>query len=257
VIGIVAALCIVAVLAGQAWAVAKLRRVEPARVHAAHAAPARVAPAVAEDPMGRVVSVLRRRRWLRHSLSFASVVIGLIAIGMIGYPFYTNLYADRRQDELSRQFASDELRQAYRDRTIQEGDSLTRIIIPAIDVDVVVVEGVSPSALRAGAGHYPSTPLPCEDGNVAIAGHRTTYGRPFHNLDLLEVGDEITLETPIGSCTYAVNESSPLIVRPDDISVLESTPEPTLTLTTCHPKGSARQRLIIKATRVEDSQTSA
>jgi sortase A len=176
---------------------------------------------------------------------------------MIGYPFYTNLYADRRQDQLSRQFASDELRQAYRDGQIQEGDSLTRIVIPAIDVDVVVVEGVSPSALRAGAGHYPSTPLPCEDGNVAIAGHRTTYGRPFHNLDLLQVGDEITLETPIGTCTYTVGDGSPIIVRPDDVSVLQGTPEPTLTLTTCHPKGSARQRLVIHATRVEDSQTSA
>ena len=255
-IGLVAALCIVAVLAGQAWAITVLRRPEPVRAHAARVTePA--APVRPDEPMGRVISVLRRRRWLRHSLSFASVVIGLVAIGMIGYPFYTNLYADRRQDELERQFATDELRQAYRDRQIQVGDSLTRIIIPAIDVDVVVVQGVTPSALRAGAGHYPSTPLPCEDGNVAIAGHRTTYGRPFHNLDLLETGDEITLETPIGSCTYSVSEASPLIVRPSDVSVIQNTAEPILTLTTCHPKGSARQRLVIQATRVEATQTPA
>jgi sortase A len=259
VIGVVAALCIVAVLAGQAWAIPRLRRQEPVRAHAANAA-APVAPAVAprpEEPMGRVIGVLRRRRWLRHSLSFASVVIGLVAVGMIGYPFYTNLYADRLQDELGRQIASDELRQAYESGTVQEGDSLTRIIIPAIDIDVVVVEGVTPAALRAGAGHYPSTPLPCEDGNVAIAGHRTTYGRPFHNLDLLQAGDEIILETPIGRCTYAVSEASPLIVRPDDVSVIAPTAEPSLTLTTCHPKGSARQRLIVQATRVDTTSIPA
>ena len=111
------------------------------------------------------------------------------------------------------------LRQAYLERRIQVGDSLTRIKIPAIDVDVVVVEGTSASALRAGAGHYPSTPLPCEQGNVGIAGHRTTYGRPFNNLDLLAPGDLIVLETPIGICTYKVSEPY-RIVAPDDMSVV-------------------------------------
>ena len=127
--------------------------------------------------------------------------VGLLvgAVGTIGYPFYTNLLQDRIQSRLDRQLASPELRQAYLNRNVQVGDSLTRIKIPDIDVDVVVVEGTTASALRAGAGHYPDTPLPCEIGNVAIAGHRTTYGRPFHNLDLLKVGDEITLETPIGT----------------------------------------------------------
>src|SRR3546814_1729232 len=105
-----------------------------------------------------------------------------------------------------RQIASPELKQDYLDRNVDVGDSLTRLTIPSIEVDVVVVEGTTASALRAGAGHYADTPLPCEIGNVAIAGHRTTYGRPFHNVDLLEVGDEITLQTPIGECTYAVSE---------------------------------------------------
>jgi len=251
VIGVVAAICIVAVLAGQARAITVLRRPEPVALHRPR--PAAAAASVPDEPMGKVIDVLRRRRWLRHSLSFASVVIGLVAVGMIGYPFYTNLYADRRQDQLERQFASDDLRQAYRDGQIQEGDSLTRIIIPAIDIDVVVVEGTTPSALRAGAGHYVSTPLPCEDGNVGIAGHRTTYGRPFHNLDLLTAGDEIILQTPVGECRYAVTEDSPLIVRPTDVTVIQPTVEPTLTLTTCHPKGSARQRLVIHATRVGEA----
>ncbi len=68
--------------------------------------------------------------------------------------------------------------------------------------------------MRAGAGHYPDTPLPCEDGNVGIAGHRTTYGKPFANLDQLGPGDTIILETPIGSCTYEVTKQ-PFIVSPE------------------------------------------
>ena len=59
--------------------------------------------------------------------------------------------------------------------------------IPVLGVDVVVVEGTTASALRAGAGHYPETPLPCELGNVGIAGHRTTYGKLFNQIDRLKL----------------------------------------------------------------------
>jgi sortase A len=174
--------------------------------------------------------------------------VGLLvaAAGMLGYPFYTNLYQSRVQQRLDNQLVSPELQQAYRDRNVGTGDALTRIRIPAINVDVVVVEGTTASALRAGAGHYPTTPLPCETGNVAIAGHRTTYGKPFANVQLLKPGDEIILETPIGSCTYKVSQA-PFVVTPRDTSVVAPTPGSALTLTTCHPKGSARQRLIIRA----------
>jgi sortase A len=207
-------------------------------------------PATGSDPLSRLVDLLRRRRGARLVVSTLSIGLLVAAVGMIGYPFYTNLVQDRIQSRLDRQLASPDLRDAYLNREIAEGDSLTRIIIPAIDVDVVVVAGTTASALRAGAGHYPETPLPCEIGNVAIAGHRTTYGRPFHNLDLLSPGDQITLETPIGSCTYEVSRE-PWIVQPTALDVVANTPdEAALTLTTCHPKGSARERLIVRATMV-------
>jgi sortase A len=134
---------------------------------------------------------------------------------------------------------------------VEVGDSLTRIRIPAIDVDVVVVEGITPTALRAGAGHYPQTPLPCESGNVAIAGHRTTYGKPFGNLDRLKAGDTIELTTPIGGCVYQLSRA-PFTVAPSDISVIDPTAERSVTLTTCHPRGSAAQRLIVRATWVKN-----
>jgi sortase A len=210
-------------------------------------------PSSGTDPLSKLVDVLRGRRWARMLLTTTSIGLLVGAVAMVGYPFYTNLLQDRIQSRLDRQIASPEIKQAYLDRNIGIGDSLTRIIIPDIDVDVVVVEGTTASALRAGAGHYPDTPLPCEIGNVGIAGHRTTYGRPFHNMDLLRPGMEITLQTPIGECTYEITEE-PFAVSPKQVEVVANTPdEATLTLTTCHPKGSARQRLIVKATMVRSN----
>jgi len=213
------------------------------------AAPSAAAPAPDRGVEARIVDYLRRRPWARRGLSFASVALLLGAVVMLGWPFWTNLYQSRVQSQLDRQLVSPELQQAYRDRRVGTGDALTRIKIPAIDIDVVVVEGTTASALRAGAGHYPTTPLPCEPGNVAIAGHRTTFGRPFHNLDRLKPGDQIVLETPVGSCTYEIRKD-PFVVSPTNLSVVGPTMEPTLTLTTCHPKGSAAQRLIVQAVLV-------
>ncbi len=201
-----------------------------------------------------LIDLLRRRRWLRRLLSGLSVLLLLGGVGLVGYPFATNMWQDRIQTRLDDQIASPELQQAYKERKIETGDSLTRIKIPALDLDTVVVEGITPSALRAGAGHYPQTPLPCEGGNVSIAGHRTTFGRPFGNVDQLKPGDTIELTTPIGGCVYQVSRD-PFVVAPSDLSVIEPTGERSLTLTTCHPKGSAAQRLIIRATWVKDLKT--
>ena len=202
-----------------------------------------------------LVGFLRRRRWARRLLSLLSVALLVSAVGMLGYPFYTNFYQNRVQADLERQLAQPDAQRLFQLRQVSTGDALTRLRIPAIGVDVVVVEGTSASALRAGAGHYPETPLPCEKGNVAIAGHRTTYGKPFNNLDRLRTGDIIRLDTPIGPCEYAVERS--FVTTPRDFSVLNPTPDAALTLTTCHPKGSARQRLIVTAKLVSDDTAPA
>ena len=198
-----------------------------------------------------LIDLLRTKRWLRILLSGLSVLLLLGGLGLVSYPFATNMWQDRIQERLGDQIASPELQQAYKERKIETGDSLTRIKIPALGLDTVVVEGITPSALRAGAGHYPQTPLPCEGGNVSIAGHRTTYGRPFGNVDQLKPGDTIELTTPIGGCVYQVARA-PWVVAPSELSVIEPTGERSLTLTTCHPKGSAAQRLIVRATWVKD-----
>jgi sortase A len=203
-----------------------------------------------------VVQFLRARRWARLTLSGASVALLVVAVGLLGYPLYTNFSQHRIQQRLTHQFASPELKQSYQARSAKVGDALTRITIPKINVDVVVVEGTTPSALKAGAGHYSNSPLPCEEGNVAIAGHRTTYGKPFANVDQLKKGDLVMLETPIGTCTYALSQD-PFVVLPEGKlssgkSVVDNTPgQKNLTLTSCHPKGSASHRIIIRATLVK------
>ncbi|MBW3668808.1 MAG: class E sortase [Actinobacteria bacterium] len=126
-----------------------------------------------------------------------------------------------------------------------EGSAIAIMRIPDIGVEKAVVEGVSVADLKKGPGHYPDTPMPGQKGNAAIAGHRTTYGAPFLELDQLEPGDPILVTTRQGSFRYEVRESS--VVRPSEVSVLAPTEDDRLTLTTCHPRYSAKQRLIVVA----------
>jgi sortase A len=108
-----------------------------------------------------------------------------------------------------------------------------------------VVVGVGAPDLKSGPGHYPETPLPGEHGNAAIAGHRTTYGAPFYDVDELGAGDPIFVTTSAGRFRYDVSEQK--IVDPSEVSVLNPTDDDRLTLTTCNPRFSAAERLIVVA----------
>jgi sortase A len=127
------------------------------------------------------------------------------------------------------------------------GDAIARIEIPSIGVDAVVVAGVEPDDLKKGPGHYEGTPMPGQFGNSAIAGHRTTYGQPFYRLDEVAVGDEIVLTTVQGRFVYRATGSE--VVEPEQSEVVATT-DPTvatLTLTTCTPRYTASQRLVVHA----------
>ena len=140
----------------------------------------------------------------------------------------------------------------------EPGEAAGRIIIPAIGVDKTYVRGVDRDDLRQGPGHYPLSVFPGQAGNAAIAGHRTTYGAPFLDLDKLVPGDEIIVETLQGRFRYLVNshesqgaEGGPVghfIVDPRATWVLDDHGDSRLTLTACHPKRSAAQRIIVTAT---------
>jgi len=127
------------------------------------------------------------------------------------------------------------------------GDVVGRIEMPTIGVDANVVEGVGREDLKRAPGHYASTPLPGQLGNAAIAGHRSTYGAPFADLDSLEIGDRIIVTTVQGRFVYRMTAVD--IVNPSASGVIATTDPDVarLTLTTCHPKYSAQQRLIIFA----------
>jgi len=214
---------------------------------------------------------------------------GILILLFVAYQLWgTNLYTAREQDQLEQQF-EEALREADTPGSATttsgpttttvpgtpassttttttepeepppppppDGEAVARIRIPKIGVDSIVVNGVSREDLRKGPGHYPDTPMPGQEGNAAIAGHRTTYGAPFGDLDQLEPGDLIEVRTLQGSFEYRVREQ--LVVRPSDIQVIDPIPinpddpsegyKATLTLTTCNPKYSAAQRLVIQA----------
>jgi len=136
--------------------------------------------------------------------------------------------------------------------TPARGSAFAIIRIPTIDRlkdGWTVVEGVSVGNLKSGAGHMPRTPLPGQPGNAVISGHRTTYGAPFHELDELDPGDIIEVDTALGTHSYAVRET--IIVRPTEVWVTEPRDGAWLTLTTCHPKFSSRRRLIVFAELVD------
>jgi sortase A len=129
-----------------------------------------------------------------------------------------------------------------------KGDAIARIRIPAIGVSDYVVEGTDTASLRKGPGHYPETPLPGEPGTAAIAGHRTTYGAPFRDIDQLKRGDRIVLDMTDGRFIYRVTRTK--IVDDSDLSVLDEVGYKQLILSACHPLYSAAQRVIVFARQV-------
>jgi len=128
------------------------------------------------------------------------------------------------------------------------GSPVGTIYIPKVSLSMVVVEGTDEPQLQLGPGHYPSTPLPGEAGNAAIAGHRTTYLAPFYNLDALVPGDTILVTTVQGTFLYQMTGNQ--VVDPSDVAVVAPTSTPQLTLTTCNPRYSASQRLVVHAALV-------
>lgn len=121
---------------------------------------------------------------------------------------------------------------------------LGAISIPKIGLSHRFYEGVTLTVINEGPGHWPGTAMPGKRGNTVFPGHRTTYSRPFHDLDKLVPGDEVIFDLPDGVHVYHVRET--IIVVPTDLWVVDQTETPTFTLIACHPKGSARQRIVVK-----------
>jgi sortase A len=131
------------------------------------------------------------------------------------------------------------------EKRIQTGDALGRLQIDRIGLNTVFLQGTSTSILQRGPGHYPTTQLPGQAGTVAIAGHRTTYGAPFRNINEIRDGDEIRLVLPYAAFTYEVEKHE--IVEPGDVEIINRVGYERLVLTACHPLYSAAQRWAVFA----------
>ena len=120
-----------------------------------------------------------------------------------------------------------------------------RLLIPALQLNVMVLEGTDPWTLNRAVGHIEGTALPGRAGNVGISAHRDGY---FRNLGRIGPGDEISIVTTENIYRYAVQSTH--IVSPEDVQVLSASDQPVLTLVTCFPfyfVGDAPQRFIVKA----------
>ena len=195
-------------------------------------------------------------RRLVRTISALAVVAGAVVLMVVAHQVWgTGVAGDRAQDRVA-----DELREDWAvpggPVPPAPGAAFAFLHVPRLGEDWTraVVEGVEPEQLEAGPGHYPGTAQPGEVGNFAVAGHRVGQGSPFLDLDSLQRGDAVVVETAGTWHVYRVTTTT--VVAPTETWVVAPTPGGPpggpatgafLTLTTCHPEFSDRERLVVHA----------
>ena len=210
---------------------------------------------------------------------------GLVILLFVVYEVWvTNLFASAKQNDVHQQFqtlldqptvGSSQLPlPGTAQKTIPAGQGIANLYIPTFgsDYNYTVVEGVDDADLEKGPGHYSGTALPGQEGNFSVAGHRVGKGEPFLNLDQLKPGDAVVVQVPGYWYVYKVLGQDGDIAKPDangvvgrqivsptDVAVIAPTPDKAdagasgdyMTMTTCHPKYSANQRMVVHAILAE------
>ncbi|WP_309237579.1 class E sortase [Actinomadura sp. BRA 177] len=182
------------------------------------------------------------------------ITAGLIVMLFVTYELWgTGRYTQGQQDRLHDEMLNSWQSGKVTTEKVKLGKGLAMIRIPRFgdDYHFVVIEGVDRDDLRKGPGHYPGTALPGQIGNFVVSGHRTTYSAPFNRLGELDRGDKILIDTRDEQYVYKVTDRK--IVKPSATEVTAPVPfhpkrrptERLITLTTCHPKYSAAERMII------------
>jgi sortase A len=128
------------------------------------------------------------------------------------------------------------------------GYQIATIRIPQIGLVAPLFEGISQAVLNQGPGHWPGTARPGTWGNVVVGGHRTTYSHPFLNVDWLRPGNQIIFNANGIEAVYAVTGT--MVVPDNAMWIVTQTPGATVTLFSCHPKGSAAQRIVVRGNLV-------
>lgn len=211
------------------------------------------------------------RSWPQLVAGVTLAAISLLAVGKVIWEQWgSNLVASRNQARLAAspfvfynptleevaeavtegEEVAEEVRISGPPAGYERGDKIATIRIPSADIEWQVVAGADTESLKLGPGWMIGTSFPGDPGNAAIAGHRTTYGAPFNRLDELSVGDRIIVSFPDRpDAVYEVRAS--MVLKPEDVWVAHQTDGARLTLTTCHPEGSAKERYVIQAELVE------
>ncbi|MDP2292193.1 MAG: class E sortase [Actinomycetota bacterium] len=218
-------------------------------------------------------------RWVVGGIGKTLIVLGLLMFAFVGYQLWgTGIETARAQNSLENEFqdllsatttapstttppvttapdpattstsTTSTIPTAPAGPPIPDGEPIARMLVPSIGLDWYVVQGVGKDDLKKGPGHFRETPMPGQLGNAAIAGHRTTYGAPFNEIDELVPGDLIEVITPAGRFVYAVTGT--VIVEPSEYAAVIPTIDPTiatLVLATCHPEYTSDQRLVVRA----------
>ncbi len=198
-----------------------------------------------EGPHRLEARIFVARRWLRRARQTISpllVILGVLLLGYVGAQ-YGEMYLEQRHLAREWQKQQSAHRAGPHVRATSADDGLTKLWVPKIDLDSVVVEGTNHKALLLGPGHMPDTPAPGDSGNSVITGHRDTFFRHIHEL---EKGDTVLVQRDGKTFTYEVTGKK--VVEPDDLSVVRPAKDSRLTLITCYPTyyiGPAPKRLVV------------
>jgi sortase A len=194
------------------------------------------------------------RLFTRRRLSVALMVIGALLLAYVATQYFA-MYSEQRK--LARQWQEQNSRTSTRaggQNAPAVDDGLTRISIPRIELDAVVVEGTSFKQLAVAPGHLQDTATPGEDGNAVITAHRDTF---FRHIFELKKGDNILIQRRGELFKFEVTGKK--ITSPDDVSVLRRSKDARLTLITCYPPyyiGPAPERLVVFAKLIDRSTPS-
>ena len=192
------------------------------------------------------------RKLDRRALSWIWIAIGIALLGYVGYE-YGSMHFE--QQSLSAQWERQNAARTASTYSVPAVDELTRLSVPKIGLDAVIVEGTSYRQLKVAPGHITGTSVPGENGNSVISAHRDTF---FRHIYELQKGDDILVRR--GGQVYKFQVTGKRIVGPDDVSVLKPTPDTELTLLTCYPIyyiGPAPERLVVFSKLVQDPDSLA
>lgn len=201
-------------------------------------------PAALRERAGMIMAVARVIRIVRIAV-FAALVLAVACVGIwYGVQALEGSSARAEMESLWR-----ESQPCGDPPAFQPGDVVGRIVVPGIGLDAPLVEMADVDDrenLDKGPAHLAGSALPGQPGNCVIAGHRTTYSHPFFSLDAVREGDIVML-IDISRSEYVYRVAQVLIVEPDEVWVMEPTPDPSVTLIACHPLYSARNRIVVRA----------